>query len=179
VSAAGFALIGTWLVVLGRAGGVPASLLAQVVGVVMATGLVNVPGILQGFHDLESVPCGSLPRGSAGRVPTCCCRCGRFAAHVPLSCEHQSHGPPTATGRPSDQPIPRDAAGSPHGCCRRASPMAVVRSPEPSATFSRTKRSSGYDSQGFQICALPDACTPLRGGRTQVLTARIAPGQSA
>ncbi len=56
VSAAGFALIGSWLVVLGRAGGVPAALLAQVVGVVMAIGLVNVPGILQGFDDLESAP---------------------------------------------------------------------------------------------------------------------------
>jgi hypothetical protein len=56
VSAAGFALIGSWLVVLGRAGGVPASLLAQVVGGVMAIGLVNVPGILRGFDDLESVP---------------------------------------------------------------------------------------------------------------------------
>ena len=56
VSAAGFALIGSWLVVLGRVGAVPASLIAQVAGMVMATGLVNIPGILQGFDDLKSVP---------------------------------------------------------------------------------------------------------------------------
>jgi hypothetical protein len=56
VSAAGFALIGSWLVVLGRVGAVPASLLAQVAGVVMALGFVQVPGILWGLDDLESAP---------------------------------------------------------------------------------------------------------------------------
>jgi hypothetical protein len=56
VSAAGFALIGVWLVVLGRARGVPAPLLAETTGLVMALGLVTVPGILWGLDDLDSAP---------------------------------------------------------------------------------------------------------------------------
>ncbi len=111
VSAAGFALIGSWLVVLGRVGAVPASLIAQVAGMAMATGLVNIPGILQGFDDLESVPWWILAAKSAGPVPTCCCRCGRFAPHVPLWTGHQPPGLQTATDQPFDQPIARDLAG--------------------------------------------------------------------
>ena len=56
VSAAGFALIGSWLLVLGRAGVVPAPLLAQITGAVMALGLVIVPGILWGLDDLDAAP---------------------------------------------------------------------------------------------------------------------------
>jgi hypothetical protein len=70
VSAAGFALIGSWLVVLGRSGGVPAPLLAQFTGVVMALGLVVVPGILWGLDDLGSAPWWILAAETSGWAGT-------------------------------------------------------------------------------------------------------------
>ena len=79
VSATGFALIGTWLVVACRSStGWPVALsmgrsrLGVVSGAVMAIGLVNVPGILDG-HRRHGVrrPGGSSPRGFAGWAPIC------------------------------------------------------------------------------------------------------------
>jgi hypothetical protein len=56
VSGLGFALIGAWLVLLGRSGQVTTPRLAQAGGAVMALGFLNVPGILWGLDDQASAP---------------------------------------------------------------------------------------------------------------------------
>jgi hypothetical protein len=69
VTAVGFGLIGSWLVVLGRRGG-PAPVLAQVTGVLMALGLVTFPGILQGIDDLDAASWWILAAESIGWIST-------------------------------------------------------------------------------------------------------------
>jgi len=56
VSSLGFALIGAWLVLLGRSGRVTAPRLAQAGGAVMALGFLNVPGIMWRLDDQASAP---------------------------------------------------------------------------------------------------------------------------
>jgi hypothetical protein len=62
-SAFGFALIGLWLLVVALSGDVPARALGQAAGVVMALGLVNLPGILRGLDDQDSAPTWLLAAG--------------------------------------------------------------------------------------------------------------------
>ena len=56
VSAFGFALIGLWLVHLSRSEALPTARSAFTAGAVMAIGIVNVPGILQGMDDQDTAP---------------------------------------------------------------------------------------------------------------------------
>ena len=70
VTAVGFALIGSWLVVLGRRRGVPAPRLAQATGAAMALGLVTLPGVLTGLDDLESAPWWILAAETVGWIAT-------------------------------------------------------------------------------------------------------------
>jgi len=71
VSAAGFALIGSWLVAVNRSRtGSPVQRLSPrqarlgiVAGAVMAIGFVNVPGILMGIDDMDAAPRWLLAAG--------------------------------------------------------------------------------------------------------------------
>ena len=63
VSAFGFALVGCWLLVVSRSEDWPASRLARAAGAVMALGLVNAAGILQGLDDQDTAPGWLLAAG--------------------------------------------------------------------------------------------------------------------
>jgi hypothetical protein len=62
VSSLGFAGIGSWLAVASREGGAAAALhgpsrrFGVVAGALMATGVLSIPGILNGFDDLSTAP---------------------------------------------------------------------------------------------------------------------------
>jgi len=63
VSAFGFALFGLYLVHLSRSEDLPTSRSAFTAGAVMALGIVNVPGILQGMDDQDTAPTWLLAAG--------------------------------------------------------------------------------------------------------------------
>jgi len=56
VSASGFGLIGIWLLVISRSGDLPASRSALIAGAVMALGIVNVAGVVEGRDDQDAAP---------------------------------------------------------------------------------------------------------------------------
>ncbi len=63
VSALGFALVGVWLVLVCRSDDVPGRRSGVAAGAVMALGLVNLPGVLQGLDDQDSAPRWLLAAG--------------------------------------------------------------------------------------------------------------------
>lgn len=63
ISALGFALIGLWLLVVSRSDDLPARRHALFAGAVMALGLINIPGIVQGLDDLDAAPIWLLAAG--------------------------------------------------------------------------------------------------------------------
>jgi len=63
VSALGFALIGSWLVIASRFQDLPAARGALTAGAVMALGFVNLAGILQGVDEQETTPTWLLAAG--------------------------------------------------------------------------------------------------------------------
>jgi hypothetical protein len=63
VSAFGFALVGVWLVQVCRSDDLPARRSGLAAGAVMALGLVNLPGVLQGLDDQDSAPTWLLAAG--------------------------------------------------------------------------------------------------------------------
>ena len=63
ISALGFAFIGLWLLVVSRSDDLPAPRLALFAGAVMALGLINIPGIVQGLDDLDDAPIWLLAAG--------------------------------------------------------------------------------------------------------------------
>jgi hypothetical protein len=63
VSAFGFALVGLWLIHLSRSEALPTSRSAFTAGAVMALGIFNVPGILQGVDDQDTAPTWLLAAG--------------------------------------------------------------------------------------------------------------------
>jgi hypothetical protein len=63
VSALGFALVGVWLVLVCRSDDLPARRSGLAAGAVMALGLVNLPGVLQGLGDQDSAPTWLLAAG--------------------------------------------------------------------------------------------------------------------
>jgi len=87
VSAFGFALIGLWLIHLSLSEELPASRSAFAAGAVMALGIVNVPGILQGMDDQDTAPTWLLAAGVcwAGTYLLLPIWAGRFArsGHAP------------------------------------------------------------------------------------------------
>lgn len=63
VSAFGFALVGLWLIHLSRSEALPTSRSAFTAGAVMALGIFNAPGILQGLDDQGTAPAWLLAAG--------------------------------------------------------------------------------------------------------------------